>query len=145
MRPQAEVLLVDDSPADIDLTREALNQHNSPFHIRVATDGIEAMKIIRGQDEHADEILPDLVILDLNLPGKDGRSVLSEVKTDPALRTTPVVIFSTSSAQRDVMLCYQLGANSYVTKPGNLQDFMAAVASLENYWFNFTRLPRGEE
>jgi len=142
MRMPAKVLLVDDSSADIDLTREALAQSHLTAHVIVAMNGVDALTILRQQ---LAEMLPDLVILDLNLPGKDGRTVLCELKNDPGLRATPVVVFSTSAAHQDVRLCYELGANCYVTKPGNLKEFMAAVASIGNYWFNFTRLPREED
>jgi chemotaxis family two-component system response regulator Rcp1 len=145
MRTPTEVLLVDDNPADQDLTREALARSRCPSHIRVASTGIEAMEMLHREGKHAGALLPDLVVLDLNLPGKDGRSVLSEVKADPALRSTPIIIFSTSQARRDIAFCYELGANCYVSKPGDLHEFFATVAAMGDYWFGCAHLPHEEE
>jgi chemotaxis family two-component system response regulator Rcp1 len=145
MRTPAEVLLVDDNPADQDLTREALSRSRCPSHVRVASNGIEAMEMLHREGKYAGELLPDVVVLDLNLPGKDGRSVLSEVKGDPALHSTPIIIFSTSQAPRDIAFCYELGANCYVSKPADLHAFVAVVATMGDYWFGCVRLPRAEE
>ena len=139
-----EVLLVDDNPADTDLTREVLARTGSPSHIHAVTDGVEAMAFLRREGKYANALLPDLVILDLSLPKKDGRSVLSEVKADPVLRKIPIAIFSTSEAQRDIVRSYELGANCYVSKPGNLQGFISAVTSIGEFWFGLARLPREE-
>jgi chemotaxis family two-component system response regulator Rcp1 len=103
------------------------------------------MEMLHREGKHAGTLLPDLVVLDLNLPGKDGRCVLSEVKTDPALRSTPVIIFSTSQARCDITFCYELGANCYISKPGDLHAFFAAVTAMGDYWFGCARLPREEE
>jgi CheY-like chemotaxis protein len=140
-----EVLLVDDNPADSDLTREVLSRHSCPSHISSVANGMEAMAFLRRQGKYTNAELPDLVILDLSLPGKDGAAVLAEVKADPVLHTIPVAIFSTSEAQRDILRSYELGANCYVSKPGNLRDFISAVTSLVEFWFVLARLPREEK
>ena len=141
----AEILLVDDNPADTDLIGEVLSKNGSPIHIHAVTDGVEAIAFLRREGKYANRILPDFVILDLNLPKKDGRAVLAEVKTDPVLRNIPVAIFSTSQAQRDIVRSYELGANCYVSKPGNLKDFISAVTKIGEFWFGLARLPREEE
>jgi two-component system response regulator len=145
MKSTTEVLLVDDNPADIDLVSEILRRNRSPSNIRAVTDGIEAIAFLRRQGKHAKDPAPDLVLLDLNLPGKDGHAVLTEVKSDPNLRAIPIVIFSTSRAKKDVVYSYQLGANSYVTKPGNLPDFISAVTSIGEFWFCCALLAPKEE
>jgi len=122
-----------------------LSQNGSPIHIHAVTDGVEAIAFLRGEGTYDNRILPDFVILDLNLPKKDGRAVLAEVKADPALRNIPVAIFSTSQAQRDIVRSYELGANCYVSKPGNLNDFISAVTKIGEFWFGLARLPRAEE
>jgi len=140
-----EVLLVDDNPADTDLTSEVLARTGSPSRIHAVTDGVQAMAFLRREGKYANALFPDLVILDLSLPKKDGRTVLAEVKADPVLRRIPIAIFSTSEAQRDIVRSYELGANCYVSKPGNLQDFISAVTSIGEFWFGLARLPREEE
>ena len=144
MRPP-EVLLVDDNPADTDLTSEVLARTGSPSRIHAVTDGVEAMAFLRREGKYINALLPDLVILDLSLPKKDGRTVLAEVKADPVLRKIPIAIFSTSEALRDIVRSYELGANCYVSKPGNLQGFISAVTSIGEFWFGLARLPREEE
>ena len=144
MRP-TEILLVDDNPADADLTSEVLARNDSPSHIHAVTNGVEAMAFLRREGEYANAILPDFVILDLSLPKKDGRAVLAEVKADPVLRKIPIAIFSTSKARQDIVRCYELGANCYVSKPGNLADFISAVTSIGDFWFGLARLPREED
>lgn len=141
----AEVLLVDDNPADSDLIADVLSRNGCSCHIHTVTNGAEALAFLRRQGKYDDAIPPDLVILDLNLPGTDGRAVLAEVKSDPLLRKLPIVVFSTSEASRDVVSSYELGANSYVSKPGSLQDFISAVASIGEFWLGFARLPREEK
>lgn len=145
MRTTAEVLLVDDNPADSDLTADVLERSARPSHIHAVSNGAEALAFLRRQGKYVSAPIPDLVILDLNLPGKDGRAVLAEVKRDPALRKTPIVVFSTSEAIRDVLCSYELGANSYVSKPGSLRDFISAVTSIGEFWLGFARLPHKEE
>jgi len=138
------VLIVDDNPADLDLAREALHDRAPRTRIDTAVDGEDAMESLRGKGIYTEAACPDLVILDLNLPGKDGRTVLAELKTDPGLRQIPVVIFSTSSLSQDVSGCYALGANCYVTKPGNLKDYRAALQSIEEFWIGVSTLPEGK-
>jgi len=138
-----EVLLVDDNPGDTDLTSEILVR--SGCHIQSVTDGVEAIAFLRREGKYAIKVLPDFVILDLNLPRKDGRAVLAEVKTDPILREIPITIFSTSVAREDVVRSYRLGANCYVSKPGNLQDYIAAVTAIGEFWFGLARLPHEEQ
>jgi CheY-like chemotaxis protein len=138
------VLLVDDNPADIDLTRDVLQHSNFPNQVCAVNDGKEAMAFLQQEGKYAGTPAPDLILLDLNLPCKDGRSVLSEVKAHPRLRSTPVVIFSTSQAGRDIASSYELGANSYVCKPGNLHDFVSAVDAIGEFWFGCARWPHEE-
>jgi chemotaxis family two-component system response regulator Rcp1 len=140
-----EVLLVDDNPADTDLTTEVLARNGCPSHIHAVTDGVQAIAFLRREGKYAQATVPDIVILDLSLPGKDGRAVLAEVKADPLLRKIPIAIFSTSEARQDIMRSYELGANCYVSKPGNLRDFISAVTSIGEFWFGLARLPREEE
>lgn len=140
----AEILLVDDNPADLDLTIDALAQSKWPSNVSAVCDGAEAMAFLRRTGKYATATRPNLVLLDLNLPRKDGRSVLAEVKSDPALRRIPVVIFSTSQAPLDIERSYELGANSYVSKPPTLRDWMAAVILLKEFWVGCACLPREE-
>ena len=143
--PAPEVLLVDDNPADIDLTREALARSKRRPHISAVNDGSEAILFLRREGKYSDAPSPDLVVLDLNLPRKTGREVLSDVKADAALATIPVVVFSTSQAASDIVGSYKLGANCYLSKPGTLPDFLAAVQSMADFWFGFASLPIKEK
>jgi two-component system, chemotaxis family, response regulator Rcp1 len=142
MKQDLMILLVDDNPADVDLAREAL--HGNVHHIQVESvvDGEAALSFLNRTGIHAETLRPDLVvILDLNLPKKDGRTVLAEVKADADLRTIPIVVFSTSRSVPDIGRSYELGANCYVSKPGNLKDYLAAVRSIEQFWFGSASLP----
>ena len=141
----AEILLVDDNPADTDLISEVLTRNGYPSHISCLTNGVDAIEFLHRAGKYADAMVPDLVILDLNLPKKDGRSVLAEIKSEPALRKIPVAIFSTSEAQRDIVRSYELGVNCYISKPGNLRDFVAAITAIRDFWFGLVRLPRQDE
>jgi two-component system, chemotaxis family, response regulator Rcp1 len=132
---------VDDNPADLDLTCDTLTHADQSYRVSQVKDGEEAMDFLRGQGNHCGASVPDLVILDLNLPRKDGRAVLRDIKSDPVLRNTPVIIFSTSDARPDIGCSYELGANSYVSKPGNLHDFISAVNAIGNFWFQCASLP----
>jgi chemotaxis family two-component system response regulator Rcp1 len=145
MKKLSRVLLVDDNPADIDLTRDVLARGDYPSLVCSVADGEEAMAFLQREGRYADKLVPDLVLLDLNLPRKDGRAVLAEVKSHPTLHSTPVVIFSTSQASQDIDKSYELGANSYVCKPGNLHDYVAAIDSIGEFWFGCARFPREEE
>jgi two-component system response regulator len=135
------VLVVDDNPADIVLAREALAGSSIHSEIADCADGEEALEFLHKRQKYVNAMRPDLVILDLKLPKKDGLSVLAAVKSDPDLKQIPVVIFSTSQLHQDIMRSYELGANCYVSKPGNLNDFFSAVKSIEEFWFGVVRLP----
>jgi len=141
MKPAPEILLVDDNPADASLVCEALANSRRGSHIHGVLDGEEAMAFLRHAGKHAHAVRPDLIVLDLNLPRKDGRAVLAEVKSDPDLRNLPIVVFTTSNSGLDIARSYELGANCYVSKPGNLGDFFAAVQSIEEFWFDRASLP----
>ena len=137
-----EVLLVDDNPADIDLTTDVLENCTHNFRVSTVHDGTEAIAFLRRQGDYAAKPTPDLIVLDLNLPRKHGREVLSEVKADPELARIPVVVFTTSQAGFDINGSYDLGANCYLRKPGNLSDFRAVVQSLADFWLRSARLPQ---
>ena len=145
MRTEPEVLLVDDNPADIDLTSEVLGKSKLRFHVSAVNDGVEAISFLRRQGKYAGAPQPDLIVLDLNLPRKDGRGVLAEVKADAALANIPVVIFSTSQAAADITRSYELGANCYLRKPGNLAEFVAIVQCMADFWLGFATLPHKEK
>lgn len=145
MATTPEILLVDDNPADLDLTIDALAQSAWPTNVSTVSDGAEAMAYLRHEGKYATAARPHLVLLDLNLPRKDGRAVLADMKSDPALRRIPVVIFSTSQATKDIERSYELGANSYVSKPPTLADWVAAVKLLKDFWIGCACLPREEE
>jgi chemotaxis family two-component system response regulator Rcp1 len=140
-----EILMIDDNPADTDLASEVLARNGCASHIHAVIDGAEGIAFLRREGKYADALVPDFVILDLNLPKKDGRAVLAEVKADPVLRKIPIVMFSTSEARQDIVGSYELGANCYVSKPGNLQDFISAVTSIGEFWLGPVRLPRQQE
>jgi two-component system, chemotaxis family, response regulator Rcp1 len=140
-----EILLVDDNPADTDLTSEVLAQSKQHYHVSTVSDGAEAISFLRQQGKYTAAPSPDLVVLDLNLPIRDGRQVLSDIKADPALQKIPVVIFTTSQANSDVSRSYELGANCYLRKPGNLAEFVAVVQSMAQFWLGFARLPQREK
>ncbi|MGB9074983.1 MAG: response regulator [Terriglobales bacterium] len=144
MKTVPEVLLVDDNPADIDLMSEVLAKSKRDLHVNVVSDGTEAIAFINRQGKYAEAPSPDLIVLDLNLPRKDGREVLAELKTDLALAKIPVVIFTTSQSNSDITRCYELGANCYLRKPGNLPDFVAVVQSMADFWLGFASLPQKE-
>jgi two-component system, chemotaxis family, response regulator Rcp1 len=136
-----EILLVEDNPGDVRLTREALREGKVRNNLYVAADGVEALRFLRREGEHADAARPDLVLLDLNLPKKDGRQVLQEIKNDPQLRTIPVVILTSSQAEQDICRAYDLHANAYVTKPVDLDQFITVVRSIESFWLTIVKLP----
>jgi two-component system, chemotaxis family, response regulator Rcp1 len=136
-----EILLVEDSPGDVRLTREALKDAKVYINLHVASDGIEAMAFLNREGEYADAPRPDLILLDLNLPRKDGRQVLEEIKESPSLKRIPVVILTTSSADEDVMRSYQFHANCYISKPVDLDGFLKVVRSIDNFWLSIVKLP----
>lgn len=137
----AEILLVEDNPADIRLTQEVFEEIGMPHRVHIARDGEEALAMLRRQGVHANLREPDLVLLDLNLPRKDGREVLAEVKSDPTLNHIPVVVLSTSRAERDVLACYHLHANCYLQKPVDFEAFAALIRGLEDFWLSKVSLP----
>jgi two-component system, chemotaxis family, response regulator Rcp1 len=136
-----EVLLVEDSPGDVRLTREALKDAKVHISLHVATDGIEAMAYLERTGTHVDAPRPDLILLDLNLPRKDGREVLKEIKESPSLRSIPVVILTTSSSDADVLQSYYLHANCYISKPVDLDGFLKVVRSIDDFWLSVVKLP----
>ena len=139
-----EILMVDDNPADIDLTSEVLGRSKKQFHVNAVNDGAEAISFLQRQGKYAEAPVPDLVVLDLNLPRKDGCEVLANIKADPALAKIPVVIFTTSQAHSDITRSYKLGANCYLRKPGNLPEFVQVVQSMAQFWLGFASLPQKE-
>ena len=136
-----EILLVEDSPADILLTREAFEQNKIMNPIHVAEDGIRAMDFLHKRGEYASAPRPDLILLDLNLPRKNGREVLAEIKSDPELKKIPIVVLTTSSAEEDILKAYDLNANCYVIKPVGFDNFMNAIQSIRHFWFSVVTLP----
>jgi chemotaxis family two-component system response regulator Rcp1 len=144
MRP-IEVLLVDDNSGDLDLISEVLASNGRRVHVQAVPDGVAAIEFLRQQGNYAHTLVPDFVILDLSLPRKDGFAVLAEVKADPLLRKIPITVFSTSEREQDIIRSYELGANSYVRKPGNLTDFISAMAMIREFWCGLARLPRDED
>jgi CheY-like chemotaxis protein len=137
-----EVLLVEDDPGDVLMTREAFEEHKVRNRLNVVSDGADALAYVRRQGEFADAIRPDLILLDLNLPKCDGREVLKEMKNDPDLREIPIVVLTTSSAESDVLASYQLHANAYVTKPVDFERFISAVKQIDDFFVSLVKLPR---
>jgi len=142
MLQAAEILLVEDNPADVELTQYLMKQGKIFVNLHVAVDGFEALNFLRREGQYADVPRPDLVLLDLNLPGKDGREVLAEMKSDPNLKTIPVVVLTTSQADEDVLKSYNLGANCFISKPVGMEEFAKVVNSIEDFWFIIVRLPQ---
>ena len=140
-----EILLIEDNPGDVRLVKEALRTAKTPSRIRVAEDGFQAIEILLRQGEYARDPLPDIIILDLNLPRKDGREVLKEIKNDPVLRRIPVIIFTTSRAEPDILWAYDMHANCYITKPVDFQQFLTVIRAIESFWLNTVRLPPEKE
>lgn len=136
-----QVLLVEDSPGDVRLTREALRDANVDIQLHVASDGVEALAFLRREDAHAGAPRPDLILLDLNLPRMDGREVLAWIKADPDLKTIPTIILTTSEAEDDIVTSYQLQANSYLSKPVQLDRFETLVKSINDFWLTKAKLP----
>ncbi len=136
-----EVLLVEDNPDDAAITVRALERAKLRNRIRLAITGGEALAMLRREGQYASDPRPELILLDLNLPGKDGREVLAEIKTDEALRHIPVVVVSGSQAPLDVVQSYRLHANAYVTKPIDTKEFLEAITSIEQFWLQIVRLP----
>ncbi len=139
-----EILMVEDNPADARLTEEALKEGLLRNRLHLAKDGVEAMQFLRREGPFSDAPRPDVVLLDLNLPRKDGREVLAEIKTDPDLKHIPVVVLTTSEAEQDIVKSYALHANCYVTKPVDLQRFIEIVHQIETFWLQIVKLPQSD-
>jgi len=139
-----ELLLVEDSEPDVRLTIEALREAKVKNRLWVVEDGVEALDFLRRQGRHVDVPRPDLILLDLNLPRKDGRQVLKEIKSDDSLKRIPVVVLTTSKSEEDVLRAYNLHANCYITKPVDFNRFMEVVKSIEDFWLTVVRLPEEE-
>jgi two-component system, chemotaxis family, response regulator Rcp1 len=137
-----EILLVEDSAGDVRLTREAFKDAKVHINLNVASDGVEAMAFLGREGKHANAPRPDLILLDLNLPKKDGREVLSELKESAALKSIPVVILTTSASEADIRGSYQHHANCYITKPLDLEGFLKVVKSIDSFWLSVVKLPR---
>ena len=136
-----EILLVEDNPGDVRLTQEALKEGKVYSNLHTVKDGVEAMEFLRRQGRYSSVPRPDIILLDLNLPKKDGREVLQEIKTDDVLKRIPVVVLTTSKAEEDVLRTYNLHANCYVTKPVDVAQFIGVVRSIENFWLTIVKLP----
>jgi chemotaxis family two-component system response regulator Rcp1 len=136
-----EILLVEDNPGDARLTLEAFKEGKVLNNLTVMKDGVEALAYLRRQEPYANSAQPDLILLDLNLPKKDGREVLSEIKADERLRTIPVVVLTSSAAEEDIARAYSRHANCYITKPVDLDQFLRVVHSIETFWLSLVKLP----
>jgi chemotaxis family two-component system response regulator Rcp1 len=139
---QINVLLVEDSPGDVRLTREAFREANGSVLLHVAPDGVEAMAFLRQEGAHIEAPRPDFILLDLNLPKMDGREVLAHIKADPDLRTIPTIILTTSEADADILKSYELNANAYLRKPVTLDAFESLVRSINDFWMTKVLLPQ---
>jgi chemotaxis family two-component system response regulator Rcp1 len=137
-----EILLVEDNPGDVELTREALEAAKITNRLNVVEDGADATDFLFRRGKYTDAPEPDIVLLDLNLPTKDGRQVLSEIKADPELAKIPIVVLTTSQADEDILRAYQLHANCYITKPVDFHQFLRIVAAIEEFWLSVVKLPK---
>jgi CheY-like chemotaxis protein len=136
-----EVLLVEDDPGDVLMTKEAFNEHKVRNRLNVVSDGAEALAYLRREGPYADAVRPDLVLLDLNLPRRDGREVLAEIKNDESLHQIPVVVLTTSEAEEDILCSYQLHANAYVTKPVDFERFINVIRQIDEFFVSVVKLP----
>jgi len=136
-----EILLIEDNPGDVRLTKEVLMEGKVPNNLQVVGDGVEAMALLRRENSYAKAPRPDLILLDLNLPRKDGREVLREIKADRQLKRIPVVVLTTSDADEDILKSYDLCANCYITKPVDLYQFIRVIRSIETFWLTIVTLP----
>ena len=136
-----EILLAEDNPGDVTLTRKALKEGKLANNLHVATDGVEALEFLRQEDEYADVPRPDLVLLDLNMPRKDGKAVLESMQADEGLRRIPVVVLTSSESEADIARSYELNANAYLTKPVDFDGFVEIVDRIESFWFQVVKLP----
>lgn len=138
-----QVLLVEDDPADVELTREGLKDSKMLISLNIVDDGLKAMQYLRKEPPYSDAARPDLIILDLNMPKKDGRAVLREIKSDEGLKCIPVVVLTTSQDAWDIQRCYEMGANCWITKPIGLEEFIKIVGTVQDFWFTVVKLPLG--
>lgn len=136
-----EILLVEDNPGDVRLTLEAFKGASVPNNFTIVSDGVEALAYLRQQGPYANSVRPDLILLDLNLPKKDGREVLAEIKADERLMQIPVIVLTTSAAEEDITRAYSAHANCYITKPVDLVQFLRMVHSIESFWLTLVKLP----
>ena len=136
-----EILLIEDNPGDVELTKIALEDSKISVNLNIVEDGVEAIAFLRREGKYANVPHPDIILLDLNLPKKDGREVLAEIKADEKLKRIPVVVLTTSQAEEDVLKVYNLSANCYITKPVDFDQFVKIVQSIENFWFTIVKLP----
>jgi two-component system, chemotaxis family, response regulator Rcp1 len=136
-----EILLVEDNLADVRLTQETLKEEKLNNNLSVVNDGVEALAFLRREGKYANAVRPDLILLDLNLPRKDGREVLAEIKEDPDLKTIPVVVLTISEAEKDILESYNLHANCYIVKPLDLNQFSKVVKSIQDFWLTIVKLP----
>ncbi len=136
-----EILLVEDSPSDTELTKEALKRGKILNNLNCVVDGVEAIDYLRQKGQFVQAIRPDLIMLDLNLPRKDGREVLKEIKTDQSLRLIPIIVLTTSRSDKDILQSYQLNANCYITKPVDFKQFIDVVKTIEKFWLTVVTLP----
>lgn len=137
-----QLLLVEDNPADVGLVEEAFRESPVPYQLHVAEDGLAASQFLRKQGRFTGAVTPDLILLDWNLPKKNGREVLEDIKSDTDLRAIPVIVLTTSDDERDVLRAYGLHANCYLTKPVDLDNFLDKIRSIEEFWMTLVRLPR---
>ncbi|KOP23312.1 response regulator [Hapalosiphon sp. MRB220] len=136
-----EILLIEDNPGDVELTKIALEDSKISVNLNIVEDGVEAIAFLRREGKYTQVPHPDIVLLDLNLPKKDGREVLAEIKADEKLKRIPVVVLTTSQAEEDVLRVYNLSANCYITKPVDFDQFVKIVQSIESFWFTIVKLP----
>jgi len=141
-RKNLDVLLIEDNPAQILVLQEILEESGVAINLRVIEDGEAALADLRGQSGQVKRDRPDLVMLDLNLPGKDGRQILKEIKADHELQVIPVIVLSSSQADEDILQCYRLGANCYIIKPVDLDEFIKIIRAIESFWCHSARLPK---
>lgn len=139
---QVEILLVEDNPGDIRLTREALKEAKVVNRLHTVTDGAEAIAFLRRERGYENAVRPDLILLDLNLPRKDGKDVLAEIKSDPELKRMPVVVLTTSQAEQDILRSYDLHANCFISKPVEITRFLQVLQAIDQFWFSIVTLPR---
>lgn len=139
---EIHVLLVEDDPGDVLMTQEAFEHHKLRNQLHVVSDGVEALAFLRGEGEYAGSPRPGLILLDLNLPRKDGREVLEEVKNDESLRSIPVVVLTTSQAEEDILRSYNLHANAYVAKPVDFERFIEVIRQIDDFFVSVVKLPR---